>query len=54
MSVLSNTYNFKVALKVHQQEGNLVYEYNPFYNYRLNQTMIYYKNRLMTLEEFKK
>ena len=54
MSVLGNTYNFKVALKVHQQEGNLVYEYNPFYNYRLNQTMIYYKNRLMTLEEFKK
>ena len=54
MSVLDNTYNFKVALKVHQQEGNLVYEYNPFYNYRLNQTMIYYKNRLMTLEEFKK
>ena len=54
MNVLDNTYNFKVALKVHQQEGNLVYEYNPFYNYRLNQTMIYYKNRLMTLEEFKK
>lgn len=54
MSVLDNKYNFKVALKVYQQEGNLVYEYNPFYNYRLNQTMIYYKNRLMTLEEFKK
>lgn len=45
-------YQFKVALKTFPQEGNLVYEYNPFHNYRLNRTMVYYQQRLMEVEEF--
>lgn len=48
----SDSYEFNVALKVLPTEGNLVYEYNPFYNYRLNRTMIYYKKRLMEVSEF--
>ena len=45
-------YQFKIALKTFPQQGNLVYEYNPLHNYRLNRTMIYYQNRLMEVEEF--
>lgn len=45
-------YQFKVALKTFPQEGNLVYEYNPFHNYRLDRTMIYYQQRLMEVKEF--
>jgi len=48
---LTQTFNFSLALKVFPTEGNLVYEYNPFYNYRLNDTQVYYKNRLWTLDE---
>lgn len=48
----SDTYKFNVALKTLPTEGNLVYEYNPLYNYRLNRTMIYYRNRLMEISEF--
>lgn len=49
---IENSYQFKVALKTYSQQGNLVYEYNPFHNYRLNSTMIFYQNRLMSIEEF--
>ena len=45
-------YQFKIALKTFSQQGNLVYEYNPLHNYRLNRTMIYYQNRLMEVDEF--
>ena len=45
-------YQFKVALKSLSQQGNLVYEYNPFHNYRLSRTMIYYQGRLMEVQEF--
>ena len=45
-------YKFQLALKTLPQQGNLVYEYNPFYNYRLNRTMIFYQNRLMEVDEF--
>lgn len=37
---------FKVALKTLPQEGNLVYEYNPFRNYRLTEPGYLYNNRL--------
>lgn len=50
--ILDSSYTFGVALKVNPTEGNLVYEYNPFYNYRIDETMIYYKEELYTLEEF--
>ena len=32
------------AYKVINQQGNLVYEYNPFRNYRLSNYQIEYKN----------
>ena len=51
---LENTFTFSTALKVNPTEGNLVYEYNPFFNYRLDRTMAYYKNRLWELEELAK
>ena len=45
------TYNFNTIYRTLPTEGNLVYEYNPFYNYRLNRTMVFYKNRLWELSE---
>ena len=51
-TIKSKEYSFTVALKTFPQHGNLVYEYNPFHNYRLNETMIYYKNRLWKQREF--
>ena len=47
-------YQFRLALKTLPEEGNLVYEYNPFYNYRLNETKILFRDKLYTLEEFSK
>ncbi len=49
---LNNTLNFDYSLKLFQQEGDLVYEYNPLHNYRLNEDMIYYKQQLWRLEDF--
>ena len=42
---------FSALLKVLPQKGNLVYEYNPFRNYRLNEIRYYYKNGLYSIEE---
>lgn len=42
---------FGVGLKVLPTKGNLVYEYNPFRNYRLTQTGYLYKNKLVTPKE---
>jgi hypothetical protein len=50
-SVLKNPITFGVATKCLPTKGNLVYEYNPFRNYRLNGTAYYYKNRLFTPKE---
>ena len=47
-------YQFSLALKTLPEEGNLVYEYNPFYNYRLNETKILFRDKLYTIEEFSK
>ena len=44
--------DFNVVLKRIQQEGNLVWEYNPLRNYRLDQDMLYYKDRLYTYLDF--
>lgn len=51
-SLSSVDYTLQTALKVLPTEGNLFYEYNPFRNYRINQDMIYYKDRLWTFKEF--
>lgn len=50
-SVLSKDIQFGVALKVTPSKGNLVYEYNPFRNYRLSQITYFYKNRLFSPRE---
>ena len=47
-------YSFSLALKTLPEEGNLVYEYNSFYNYRLNETKILFRDKLYTIEEFSK
>lgn len=46
------TFKFTTYLKLLQTEGNLAYEYNPFRNYRLSQTMIEYEGTLYTVDEF--
>lgn len=43
--------NFKVALKLLPDKGNLVYEYNPFRNYRLDKDMYFYQNKFYTREQ---
>ena len=51
MEQLDNQYKFQAVLKQYAQEGNLVYEYNPFHNYRLDHDMVYYKSRLLEFSE---
>lgn len=43
--------NFSLAYKVLPQKGNLVYEYNPFRNYRLNENLYEYDGQYLTIEE---
>ena len=52
-SALSNSLSFNALTKVYPNKGNLVYEYNPFRNYRLTSTKYQYKNTLYTLEQLK-
>lgn len=52
MSNIETKYNFGVVLRQHPQEGNLVWEYNPFHNYRLDQDMYRYQDKWYTREEF--
>lgn len=47
----TNKFDLNVAYKIQPLEGNLVYEYNPFYNYRLDKDMFFYKNRFYTPEQ---
>lgn len=44
-------YTFGVALRQHPQEGNLVWEYNPLHNYRLDKDMYRYDNRWYSVDE---
>ena len=48
---MSNIINFNVQTKVLPTKGNLVYEYNPFRNYRLTQIKYEYQEQLYTEEE---
>ena len=43
--------NFELLTKVVPTEGNLVYEYNPFRNYRLTENKYYYDGAYYSLEE---
>ena len=50
---LSKSIELKYLLRKVPTKGNIVYEYNPFRNYRLDEDMYEYKNHLYTLEELK-
>ena len=43
--------NIAVFTKQFKTKGNLVYEYNPLYNYRINEVHYVYKNTLYTEDE---
>ena len=43
--------SFNVQTKILPTKGNMVYEYNPFRNYRLTQSKYEYKDQLYTLDE---
>lgn len=45
---------FNLAVKTLPQEGNLVYEYNPFRNYRLSESKYYYNNKFYSENELLK
>jgi hypothetical protein len=42
---------FDVQTQVYPTKGKLVYEYNPFRNYRLNKDMLEYKGEYYTETE---
>ena len=48
---MANTIKFNVQTKVLPTKGNLVYEYNPFRNYRLSQNKFEYQGQLYTEQE---
>ena len=48
---INNEINFNVQTKVLPTKGNLVYEYNPFRNYRLTQIKYEYQEQLYTEQE---
>ncbi len=48
---MENTIKFNVQTKVLPTKGNLVYEYNPFRNYRLSQNKFEYQGQLYTEQE---
>ena len=52
INCLNKPYQFNTFTKTFPNKGNLVYEYNPFRNYRLEEDTIYYKNRLWSYKEF--
>ena len=52
--LINNDIRLEVQMKVSPTKGNLVYEYNPFRNYRLSKNMYEYKNSLYSEEELYK
>ena len=48
---MNNIINFNVQTRVLPTKGNLVYEYNPFRNYRLTQIKYEYQEQLYTEQE---
>lgn len=42
---------FNLVINQQPSKGNLVYEYNPFRNYRLQQDMYYFRNKYLTKQE---
>ena len=53
-SVLYKDINLQVMLNTLPTKGHLVYEYNPFRNYRLNENKYYYKGSYYTKNELER
>lgn len=51
--IIGNNINLKAIIKQYPQKGNLVYEYNPLRNYRLNETKYYFKNKFYSAKQLK-
>ena len=51
--ILNGNIQFEVLTNVLPTKGNLVYEYNPFRNYRLSQNMLEYKGEYYTQDQLK-
>lgn len=51
---LAQSLDFDLMLRIAPTRGNLVYEYNPFRNYRLDKDMFEYKTHFYTREELEK
>lgn len=49
IKLFNSNLNLDIQTKVAPTKGNLVYEYNPFRNYRITQNMYEYKNQLYSL-----
>lgn len=52
-SPLNKEIEFDLMLKISPVKGNIVYEYNPFRNYRLDVDMFEYKKHMYTIDELK-
>ena len=50
---LNEAFSISVLTKTLPTKGNIVYEYNPFRNYRLSKDMYEYKSGLYSLQELK-
>lgn len=50
---LSRPIEFDLMLKIVPTKGNIVYEYNPFKNYRIDADMFEYKGHFYTIDELK-
>lgn len=53
-NILTPDITFTAAFKTLKDSGNLVYEYNPFRNFRLSKIMFEYNNGLYEYEELEK
>ena len=49
--VLQQDMHLNAMLNMLPTKGNLVYEYNPFRNYRLSESRYYYKGDYLTLKD---
>ena len=49
IKLFKNNINLNVQTKIVPTKGNLVYEYNPFRNYRIEHNMYEYKDGLYSL-----
>jgi hypothetical protein len=50
--LIKNVIKLEVQTKTIKPEGRLVYEYNPFRNYRLSENKYFYEDNYYTTKEF--